>query len=143
MLYSYSAFHIQRDLQVHPEMWSNSGGITCSSHLLCLSRLPVFKEEDKRLVKGTYDFFAISHFSTDLVTHAKEDSYDKLFPRLFVRSYTECSNFSLTRLQAAFSKFLKCLIQKSGIDVLQQSGNRGHFACYITFFSNQISLFYP
>uniref|UniRef100_A0A3P9IE92 Klotho n=1 Tax=Oryzias latipes TaxID=8090 RepID=A0A3P9IE92_ORYLA len=37
--------------------------------------LPVFNEKDKKLVKGTYDFFAISHFSTDLVTHAKEDSY--------------------------------------------------------------------
>ncbi|XP_026184945.1 klotho [Mastacembelus armatus] len=37
--------------------------------------LPVFNEEDKQLVKGTYDFFAISHFSTKLVTHAKEDSY--------------------------------------------------------------------
>ncbi|CAL8401241.1 unnamed protein product [Boreogadus saida] len=37
--------------------------------------LPVFNEEDRQLVKGTFDFFAISHFSTDLVTHAKEDSY--------------------------------------------------------------------
>lgn len=37
--------------------------------------LPVFTEEDKQLVKGTYDFFAISHFTTKLVTHAKEDSY--------------------------------------------------------------------
>uniref|UniRef100_A0A8C6SIP7 Klotho n=1 Tax=Neogobius melanostomus TaxID=47308 RepID=A0A8C6SIP7_9GOBI len=37
--------------------------------------LPVFNEEDRRLVKGTYDFFAISHFSTTLVTHAKEDLY--------------------------------------------------------------------
>ncbi|XP_069576372.1 klotho isoform X1 [Brachyistius frenatus] len=37
--------------------------------------LPVFNEEDRLLVKGTYDFFAISHFSTKLVTHAKEDSY--------------------------------------------------------------------
>ncbi|KAJ0061545.1 hypothetical protein NL108_005718 [Boleophthalmus pectinirostris] len=36
--------------------------------------LPVFKK-DERPVKGTYDFFAISHFSTKLVTHAKEDSY--------------------------------------------------------------------
>lgn len=36
--------------------------------------LPVFHEEDRHLVKGTYDFFAISHFSTKLVTHAKEDS---------------------------------------------------------------------
>ncbi|XP_071362440.1 klotho [Trachinotus anak] len=37
--------------------------------------LPVFNEEDRQLVKGTYDFFAISHFSTKLVTHVKEDSY--------------------------------------------------------------------
>ncbi|KAM7398157.1 hypothetical protein PAMA_006173 [Pampus argenteus] len=37
--------------------------------------LPVFNEADRQLVKGTYDFFAISHFSTKLVTHAKEDSY--------------------------------------------------------------------
>ncbi|XP_068600389.1 klotho [Brachionichthys hirsutus] len=37
--------------------------------------LPAFNEEDRRLVKGTYDFFALSHFSTKLVTHAKEDSY--------------------------------------------------------------------
>ncbi|XP_026038623.1 klotho [Astatotilapia calliptera] len=37
--------------------------------------LPVFKKDDRQLVKGTYDFFAISHFSTKLVTHAKEDSY--------------------------------------------------------------------
>ncbi|CAB1458211.1 unnamed protein product [Pleuronectes platessa] len=38
-------------------------------------KLPVFNEEDKQLVKGTYDFFAISHFSTELVAHAKEDTY--------------------------------------------------------------------
>uniref|UniRef100_A0A3B4BLN3 Uncharacterized protein n=1 Tax=Periophthalmus magnuspinnatus TaxID=409849 RepID=A0A3B4BLN3_9GOBI len=37
--------------------------------------LPVFNERDRQLVNGTYDFFAISHFSTKLVTHAKEDSY--------------------------------------------------------------------
>uniref|UniRef100_A0A3Q2NNQ7 Klotho n=1 Tax=Fundulus heteroclitus TaxID=8078 RepID=A0A3Q2NNQ7_FUNHE len=37
--------------------------------------LPVFKEEDRQLIRGTYDFFAMSHFSTKLVTHAKEDSY--------------------------------------------------------------------
>ncbi|KAM6911883.1 klotho isoform 2-T2 [Lycodopsis pacificus] len=37
--------------------------------------LPVFNEDDRLLVKGTYDFFAISHFSTKLVTHAMEDSY--------------------------------------------------------------------
>lgn len=43
---------------------------------MCFHRLPVFKKDDRQLVKGTYDFFAISHFSTKLVTHAKEDSYD-------------------------------------------------------------------
>ncbi|XP_076024427.1 klotho isoform X2 [Genypterus blacodes] len=37
--------------------------------------LPAFNDEDRRLVRGTYDFFALSHFSTKLVTHAKEDSY--------------------------------------------------------------------
>uniref|UniRef100_A0A3B3UVZ7 Klotho n=1 Tax=Poecilia latipinna TaxID=48699 RepID=A0A3B3UVZ7_9TELE len=37
--------------------------------------LPVFNEERRQLVRGTYDFFAMSHFSTKLVTHAKEDSY--------------------------------------------------------------------
>lgn len=37
--------------------------------------LPVFNKDDKQLVKGTYDFFAISHFTTNLVTHAIEDSY--------------------------------------------------------------------
>ncbi|XP_019725077.1 klotho isoform X1 [Hippocampus comes] len=37
--------------------------------------LPVFNKDDRQLVKGTYDFFAISHFSTELVTHAKEDPY--------------------------------------------------------------------
>nr|XP_015817085.2 klotho [Nothobranchius furzeri] len=37
--------------------------------------LPVFNEEDRKLVKGAYDFFAMSHFSSKLVTHAKEDSY--------------------------------------------------------------------
>lgn len=41
---------------------------------VCFRSLPVFKEKDRKLVKGTYDFFAISHFSTKLVTHAKEDS---------------------------------------------------------------------
>lgn len=43
---------------------------------MCFHRLPVFNKEYRQLVKGTYDFFAISHFSTKLVTHAKEDSYD-------------------------------------------------------------------
>lgn len=42
--------------------------------LPCFHSLPVFNEEDRQLVKGAYDFFAISHFSTKLVTHAKEDS---------------------------------------------------------------------
>ncbi|XP_029029155.1 klotho [Betta splendens] len=37
--------------------------------------LPAFNEEDRQLVRGTYDFFALSHFSTKLVTHAKEDPY--------------------------------------------------------------------
>ncbi|KAM6984641.1 klotho [Aplochiton taeniatus] len=37
--------------------------------------LPVFNDEDRQLVSGTYDFFALSHFSTELMTHAKEDSY--------------------------------------------------------------------
>ncbi|CAG5873044.1 unnamed protein product [Menidia menidia] len=37
--------------------------------------LPVFNKADRQLVKGTYDFFAISHFSSKLVTHAKENSY--------------------------------------------------------------------
>lgn len=41
---------------------------------ICFCSLPVFNDEDRQLVKGTYDFFAISHFSTKLVTHAKEDS---------------------------------------------------------------------
>lgn len=40
----------------------------------CSHSLPVFNDKDRQLVKGTYDFFAISHFSTKLVTHAKEDS---------------------------------------------------------------------
>lgn len=40
----------------------------------CFHRLPVFNKEDRELVKGTYDFFALSHFSTKLVTRAKEDS---------------------------------------------------------------------
>ncbi|XP_061902953.1 klotho [Entelurus aequoreus] len=37
--------------------------------------LPAFNRDDQLLVRGTYDFLAISHFSTKLVTHAKEDSY--------------------------------------------------------------------
>ncbi|KAM9781187.1 klotho isoform 2-T2 [Syngnathus typhle] len=37
--------------------------------------LPVFNDDDRQLVKGTYDFFAISHFSAELVTRAKEDPY--------------------------------------------------------------------
>uniref|UniRef100_A0A3Q4B8A4 Uncharacterized protein n=1 Tax=Mola mola TaxID=94237 RepID=A0A3Q4B8A4_MOLML len=42
---------------------------------VCFCSLPVFNEEDRQLVKGTYDFFAFSHFSTKLVTRAMEDSY--------------------------------------------------------------------
>lgn len=45
-----------------------------SSFFSYLNRLPVFNAEDRQLVRGTYDFFAMSHFSTKLVTHAKEDS---------------------------------------------------------------------
>lgn len=37
--------------------------------------LPVFNERDRRLVKGSYDFFALTHYCTALVTYAKEDSY--------------------------------------------------------------------
>lgn len=40
----------------------------------CVCSLPVFKEDVRELVKGSYDFFAISHFSTELMTHAKESS---------------------------------------------------------------------
>nr|XP_023993479.1 klotho-like [Salvelinus alpinus] len=35
--------------------------------------LPLFSEEDRQLVRGTYDFFAISHFSTQLVTPTIEE----------------------------------------------------------------------
>ena len=48
--------------------------MTCPVVAFFVTSLPVFNEEDRQLVKGTFDFFAISHFSTDLVTHAKEDS---------------------------------------------------------------------
>ncbi|XP_076876324.1 klotho [Brachyhypopomus gauderio] len=37
--------------------------------------LPVFSEEDRRLVKGTYDFFALSHFTTSMVYDEVEDKY--------------------------------------------------------------------
>ncbi|XP_016401931.1 klotho-like [Sinocyclocheilus rhinocerous] len=43
--------------------------------------LPVFSDEDRLLVKGTYDFFAISHFTTSMVYDGVEDKYtfkDKL-----------------------------------------------------------------
>lgn len=46
----------------------------CNDLRVFLLRLPVFNEGDRELVRGTYDFFAISHFSTELVTHAMEDS---------------------------------------------------------------------
>ncbi|KAL7847469.1 hypothetical protein AOLI_G00221870 [Acnodon oligacanthus] len=37
--------------------------------------LPTFNEEDRQLVKGTYDFFAISHFTTSMVYDGVEDKY--------------------------------------------------------------------
>ncbi|KAM9499613.1 klotho isoform 1-T1 [Salvelinus alpinus] len=45
--------------------------------------LPLFSEEDRQLVRGTYDFFAISHFSTQLVTPTIEEN--KLPSRLGVQ----------------------------------------------------------
>ncbi|KAL0994850.1 hypothetical protein UPYG_G00128060 [Umbra pygmaea] len=36
--------------------------------------LPIFSVEDRQLVRGTYDFFAISHFSTQLVTPTIEEN---------------------------------------------------------------------
>uniref|UniRef100_W5MNV0 Klotho n=1 Tax=Lepisosteus oculatus TaxID=7918 RepID=W5MNV0_LEPOC len=35
--------------------------------------LPVFSEKDKKLVRGTYDFFALSHFTTTLVFERVEE----------------------------------------------------------------------
>ncbi|XP_023993479.2 klotho-like [Salvelinus sp. IW2-2015] len=40
--------------------------------------LPLFSEEDRQLVRGTYDFFAISHFSTQLVTPTIEEQQTSL-----------------------------------------------------------------
>ncbi|XP_062870862.1 klotho [Trichomycterus rosablanca] len=37
--------------------------------------LPTFTEEDRKLVRGTYDFFALSHFTTSMVYDEVEDSY--------------------------------------------------------------------
>ncbi|KAJ8412476.1 hypothetical protein AAFF_G00128120 [Aldrovandia affinis] len=37
--------------------------------------LPVFSEEDRELVRGTYDFFALSHFTTTMVSDVVEDKY--------------------------------------------------------------------
>lgn len=37
--------------------------------------LPSFSQEDRRLVRGTYDFFALSHFTTSMVYDEVEDSY--------------------------------------------------------------------
>ncbi|XP_042165502.1 klotho [Oncorhynchus tshawytscha] len=45
--------------------------------------LPLFSDEDRQLVRGTYDFFAISHFSTQLVTPTIEEN--KLPSRLGVQ----------------------------------------------------------
>lgn len=38
-------------------------------------QLPTFTEEEKQLVRGTYDFFAISHFTTITVLHSQENIY--------------------------------------------------------------------
>ncbi|KAL2094663.1 hypothetical protein ACEWY4_009382 [Coilia grayii] len=38
-------------------------------------RLPTFSEEERRLVRGTYDFFAISHFTTLTVMGSPENKY--------------------------------------------------------------------
>ncbi|KAG5844673.1 hypothetical protein ANANG_G00164970 [Anguilla anguilla] len=37
--------------------------------------LPAFSAADRRLVRGTYDFFALSHFSTTMVSDVVEDRY--------------------------------------------------------------------
>ncbi|KAG7484428.1 hypothetical protein MATL_G00049280 [Megalops atlanticus] len=37
--------------------------------------LPVFSEKDRKLVRGTYDFFALSHFTTTMVSDVVEDKY--------------------------------------------------------------------
>ncbi|MBN3296210.1 KLOT protein, partial [Amia calva] len=36
-------------------------------------QLPMFTEEDKKLVRGTYDFFALSHYTTKLVFQVVEE----------------------------------------------------------------------
>ncbi|KAJ8342624.1 hypothetical protein SKAU_G00325520 [Synaphobranchus kaupii] len=37
--------------------------------------LPAFSAADRRLVRGTYDFFALSHFTTTMVSDVVEDRY--------------------------------------------------------------------
>ncbi|XP_030648234.1 klotho [Chanos chanos] len=37
--------------------------------------LPTFSEEDRHLIKGTYDFFALSHFTTSMAYDEVEDKY--------------------------------------------------------------------
>nr|XP_023683485.1 klotho [Paramormyrops kingsleyae] len=37
--------------------------------------LPAFSREDERLIRGSYDFFALSHFMTSMVSGAVEDKY--------------------------------------------------------------------
>ncbi|XP_069681385.1 myrosinase 1-like [Periplaneta americana] len=50
------------------------------------SRLPKFSPEEKKLIKGTYDFFALNYYSTSLVTPAENLSGPSLFADLGVKT---------------------------------------------------------
>lgn len=42
------------------------------------SRLPVFTEEEIQYVKGTADFFALSHFTTHVASDIEESAADQV-----------------------------------------------------------------
>ncbi|OCT96025.1 klotho [Xenopus laevis] len=52
--------------------------------------LPSFTEEDKNLIQGTFDFFALSHYTTELVQWEKEDvsKYDHKLEVQFISDIT-------------------------------------------------------
>ena len=55
------------------------------------SRLPSFTEDEKKMIKGSYDLFALNHYSTDKVANDPAGIYHE---HEFLRWLTEMKNVS-------------------------------------------------
>nr|XP_039248869.1 cytosolic beta-glucosidase-like [Styela clava] len=61
--------------------WKEEGCDTC--------RLPTFTDEEKKLLKGSFDYFALNYYTTRIINPATEESENRFHPDLEVEAKTD------------------------------------------------------